>query len=87
MVNKTGPLDRAMKPQLPMEIQRLLPEELVRLIDSYVPHLKKAPTPKTSPSLEREVRGLQLKYLHGCTGMYLDELEDFILDAPPKKAR
>jgi hypothetical protein len=87
MVNKTGPQDRAMKPQLPMEIQRLLPEELVRLIDSYVPHLKKAPTPKASPSLEREVRGLQLKYLHGCTGMYLDDLEDFILDAPPKKAR
>jgi len=76
-----------MKPQLPKEIQCLFPEELVRLIDSFVPHLKKPPTPKPSPSLEREVRLIQSKYLHGCTGMYLEDLEDFILDAPPKKAR
>jgi len=76
-----------MKPQLPMEIQRLLPEEIVRLIDSFVPHLKKAPTPVASPSMERELRNLQSKHYHGCTGMYLQDLEDFILDCTPKKAR
>jgi hypothetical protein len=76
-----------MKPQLPMEIQRLLPEEIVRLIDSFVPHLKKAPTPVASPSVERELRNLQSKHYQGCTGMYLQDLEDFILDCAPKKAR
>ena len=76
-----------MKPQLPMEIQRLLPDEIVRLIDSFVPHLKKVPTPKPSPSMERELRAIQSKYLHGCTGTYLFELDDFELDYPLKKAR
>jgi hypothetical protein len=68
------------KPQLPEDIQMLLPLELVRLIDSFVPHIKKTPTPKTSPSLQRELTRIQTKNLRGKSPTYMRGLDDFVLD-------
>jgi hypothetical protein len=68
------------KPQLPEDVQMLLPLELVRLIDSFVPHIKKTPTPKTSPSLQRELMRIQTKNLRGKSPTYMRGLDDFVLD-------
>jgi hypothetical protein len=68
------------KPQLPEQIQLMFPLELVRLIGSYVPHLKKEPSPKTSPSLQKELTKLQNRHLKGKNAMYMRELDDFVLD-------
>lgn len=68
------------KPQLPEDLQMLLPLELVRLIDSFVPHIKKVPTPKTSPSLYRELARIQNKNLKGKSPIYMRGLDDFVLD-------
>ena len=68
------------KPQLPEEVQLLLPEVLVWLINSYVPHLPKKPSPKSSPSLEKELTRLQNCKLKGKSAMYMYDLDDFVLD-------
>jgi len=68
------------KPQLPEDIQILFPLELVRLINSFVPHIKKTPSPKTSPSLQRELARLQTKNLRGKSPTYMRGLDDFVLD-------
>ena len=68
------------KPQLPEDLQMLLPLELVRLIDSFVPHTKKTPSPKTSPSLQRELARIQCKNLKGKSPTYMRGLDDFVLD-------
>lgn len=68
------------KPQLPEDIQLLFPLELVRLIHSYVPHVKKVPSPKTSPSLQKELTKIQSKCFKGKSTMYMREFDDFVLD-------
>jgi hypothetical protein len=68
------------KPQLPEDIQVLFPLELVRLIDSFVPHNKKSISHKTSPSLQRELARLQNKNLKGKSPTYMRGLDDFVLD-------
>jgi hypothetical protein len=74
-----------MKPQLPREIEALLPDYIVRRIYEFVPHLpkpKKSPAfPITvSPCMERDLRLLPHKTLRGKNEMYLKELDDFVLD-------
>lgn len=74
-----------MKPQLPPEIERMLPENVLKRIYEFVPHLPKAkPSPKlqctVSPSMERDLRLIQHKLLKGKSEMYLRELDDFVLD-------
>ena len=67
-----------MKPQLPEEIRRLFPKEVINVIQSYVPHTE---TPKTpSPSLQKELHKIQHITLKGKSSMYMRELEDFCLD-------
>lgn len=68
------------KPRLPEQIELLFPVEIVRIINGYVPHLDKVPTPKTSPSLQRELSRIQYKHLAGKNAMYMRDLDDFILD-------
>jgi len=68
------------KPRLPEQIELIFPVELVRIINSYVPHLDKVPSPKTSPSLQRELTRIQGKSLAGKNAMYMRDLDDFILD-------
>jgi hypothetical protein len=76
---------RKMKPQLPVEIVALLPPGIVEHIYKYVPHLKvrkdRSPYGFTmSPKAETELRMIQMSTLKGKCGMYLRDLEDFILE-------
>lgn len=73
-----------MKPHLPPQIEAILPDDIVRLINSFVPHLRKekksTPYPfKVSPNMERDLRLLQNKALKGKSDMYLRDLDDFVL--------
>jgi len=68
------------KPELPEDIQLLFPIELVRLINSFVPHYPKKVSPKTSPSLQKELTRIQSKCFRGKSSMYMMEFDDFILD-------
>jgi len=68
-----------MKPELPREIQMLLPEDIVWYIRQFVPHLpKKSPT--SSPNLHRELERIQRSPLRGKNAMYLKGFDDFVLD-------
>lgn len=66
-----------MKPELPREIQTLLPKDVVALIRSFTPHLPKSNPP--SPGLQRELERIQRSPLLGKNEMYLKGLDDFIL--------
>ena len=68
------------KVKLPEEFTYIFPLDILRIIDSYLPHIKKEPSPKTSPSLERELRKIQSKSYRGKSPMYMRDLDDFILD-------
>lgn len=77
-----------MKPQLPPEIESLIPNDVLGVIYKFVPHLPKPKKPSwgdehgftSSPSLARELRSLQSSVLRGKNEMYLRELDDFVLD-------
>jgi hypothetical protein len=74
-----------MKPQLPVEIVALLPPGIVERIYAFVPHLKmrkdRSPHGFTmSPKAETELRMIQFSTMKGKCGMYLRDLEDFLLD-------
>ena len=73
-----------MKPHLPPQIEAILPDDIVRLINSFVPHLRKEKKSsdypcKISPNMERDLRLLQNKVLKGKSDMYLRGLDDFVL--------
>ena len=69
------------KPQLPYEIQMMLPRELVHIIQSFVPPNEKEAKPKTpSPSLQKELLRIQNSRLKGISEMYMMEFDDFLLD-------
>lgn len=73
-----------MKPQLPPEIEAILPDVIIRLINSFVPHLpkekKSPPSPCTvSPNMERDLRRIQNMMLRGKNNMYLRDLDEFVL--------
>ena len=77
-------MHRTMKPHLPPQIEAILPDDIVLLINSFVPHLRKekksSPYPcKVSPNMERDLRLLQNKTLRGKSDMYLRDLDDFVL--------
>lgn len=77
-------MNRTMKPHLPPHIEAILPDDIVRLINSFVPHLpkeKKSPSYpcKISPNMERDLRSIQNKLLKGKDNMYLRDLDDFVL--------
>jgi hypothetical protein len=66
-----------MKPELPREIQFLFPMEVVARIRSFTPHLI---VKNVSPSLQRELKKIQMSPLKGKKETYLIEFEDFVLD-------
>jgi hypothetical protein len=68
------------KPQLPKDIQNLLPKELVSRIHSYVPKYEKTPPNTPSPSLQKELMKIQNTRMYGKLSTYLYDLEDFCLD-------
>jgi len=67
------------KPRLPYEVEQSLPQDVVNVIYSYVPHIKKV-SPKSSPSLQKELTRIQSKNLRGKSPEYMRDLDDFILD-------
>ena len=68
-----------MKPRLPIEIQDILNDDVIRVIYSFVPHLPKKVSPKVSPSLQYEIMKLQRSPKRGKNEMYLRGFDDFIL--------
>jgi len=74
-----------MKPQLPHCIAARLPDDIIRHIESFVPHLPKpktktSPYPCTvSPNMERDLRMIQNMTLKGKSAMFMRDLCDFIL--------
>jgi hypothetical protein len=73
------------KPTLPQEIALQFPVDVLRVINSFVPHTPKIVTPDGSPSLKRELLRLQNKMLSQRSAMYMYELEDFMLDGYCRK--
>jgi hypothetical protein len=67
------------KPRLPYEIEQSLPQDVVNVIYSYVPHVKKV-SPKSSPSLQKELTRIQSMNLRGKSPDYMRGLDDFVLD-------
>lgn len=63
------------KPRLPREIEQLLPMEIVRQINKFVPKLPKPATP--SPGLQRELERLQRSPARNAMDLY--GLDDFVL--------
>ena len=75
-------LGRRMKPQLPPEIANHLPDDILFRIQSFVPHFpkpKKEKVQSVSPNMERDLRKIQTKLLHGKDNMYMRDLDVFIL--------
>lgn len=71
-----------MKPQLPHEIAIHLPEDIIKHIQSFVPHLPKPKKEKeisVSPNMERDLRLIQNKKLKGMDNMYMRDLDMFVL--------
>jgi len=73
------------KPTLPQEIAIHFPADVLRVINSFVPHTPKTQSPDGSPSLKRELARLQSKMLSQRSAMYMYELEDFMLDGYCRK--
>ena len=81
-----------MKPQLPECICALLPDDVLGVINSFVPHLPKpkknrrkdsmdstASSVSLSPNVERDLRLIQRRALKGMDAMFMRDLDDFIL--------
>ena len=85
-------LGRTMKPQLPECLCALLPDDVLGVINSFVPHLPKpkknkrkgsidstASSVSLSPNAERDLRMIQRRALKGMDAMFMRDLEDFVL--------
>jgi len=68
------------KPILPREISMNLPVDVIRSIYSFVPHMPNTQSPKTSPSLQKELIRIQTASLNKKSAMFMYELVDFVLD-------
>jgi hypothetical protein len=73
-----------MKPQLPECLCALIPDDVLGVINSFVPHLPKPKKEKRkdkslSPDAQRDLRLIQQRAMRGVDPMYLRDLEDFIL--------
>ena len=65
------------KPRLPMSVETLLPEDVVRHIYRFIPYPRKKKTPTASPSFQRAQEALQKSPKR--TAMDLYGLDDFVL--------
>jgi hypothetical protein len=72
-----------MKPTLPLRIEAVLPDDVLRVIYEFVPHLPKpkkvSPKWTVSPTMERDLRRIQSNVLKGKNELYMRDLEDFLL--------
>ena len=68
-----------MRPKLPSTIEDRLPDHVLNIIYSYVPHMKESKK-KHSPSLQRELERIQHIQLKGKSATYMKDLSEFCLD-------
>jgi hypothetical protein len=89
------PRGRTMKPQLPECLCTLLPDDVLGVINAFVPHLPKPKKNKRkgsidsvdsaissvsrSPDVQRDLRLIQRRALKGMDGMFMRDLDDFVL--------
>lgn len=64
------------KPQLPHEIQMMLPSHIVYHITTFVPPYEKVK--ERSPSLQSALRKIQLTSSKGASPTYMMDLEDYL---------
>ena len=69
-----------MRPRLPWEIQQVLNPDVVWYISQFLTKHDSPKQPQQSPSLEKELRKIQISNLKGKSQMYMKDLEDFLLD-------
>ncbi len=58
-------------------LTQFLPEDIIRVIDSFFPYPKKK---KISPSMQKELKKIQTMHIRNKPTMYLKDLIDFCLD-------
>jgi hypothetical protein len=68
-----------MRPKLPRVIEDNLPDYILGIIYSYVPHVKR-PKKKHSPSLQRELERIQHLQIKGKSANYMKGFSGFCLD-------
>ena len=68
-----------MRPKLPRPIEDDLPDYVLGIIYSYVPHTKR-PKKEHSPSLQRELERVQNIQLKGKSANYMKGFSNFCLD-------
>ena len=68
-----------MRPKLPGPIEDELPDYVLGIIYSYVPHTKR-PKKEHSPSLQRELERVQNIELKGKSANYMKGFSNFCLD-------
>lgn len=61
-------------------LEPILPLDLVYHIYTFLPKPVKSKKKEVSPSFEKELRKIQSVELKGKSGMYMRDLEDFLLD-------
>ena len=68
-----------MKPKLPTALEETLPDDILGVIYSFVPHVYRRKK-KHSPSLQKELERLQNTQLKGKSANYMKGLSAFCLD-------
>jgi hypothetical protein len=68
-----------MRPKLPGPLEDELPDYVLGIIYSYVPHTKR-PKKEHSPSLQRELERIQKIELKGKSANYMKGFSNFCLD-------
>ena len=68
-----------MRAKLPRPIEDLLPDTVLDIIYSYVPHTKQTKK-RHSPSLQRELERIQNLELSGKSANYMKGLSEFVLN-------
>lgn len=58
----------------------ILPDELIYVINSFIPRPPKKKKQTISPSMQKELTKIQTLSLKGKNAMYMRDLEDFCLD-------
>lgn len=61
-------------------LSSLLPNDLIRVIDSFCDYPKKKKSPSVSPSMQKELKKIQTMKIRVKSNMYMKGLEDFCLD-------
>lgn len=61
-------------------LREILPDDLIYVINSYLPRPVKKKREPVSPSMQKELTKIQSGMLKGKSGMYMRGLDDFCLD-------